>query len=230
MLARAEMRARDFGDAILGFARHVFDQQRRRHSTIRPRNEYLYKKQQHARYLWGKLKFRILKATRSLVKSEENEPLNARLTTRLMRALGSRYASHYWTLAAVRPRSVQAEVFPCWDLETAQLPSIAIVTPSFNQATLVNATIESVLGQDYPRLHYAVVDAGSTDGSVDAINAKKQHLAYYVSERDAGQGDAIRKGFRNISGEIMAYLNSDDLLMPGALWFVGELLCASFRR
>jgi glycosyltransferase involved in cell wall biosynthesis len=87
---------------------------------------------------------------------------------------------------------------------------------------LIEATIESVLGQEYPRLRYAVVDGGSTDGSVDAINAKKEHLAFYVSERDAGQGDAIRKGFRNISGDIMAYLNSDDLLMPGVLRFVGE--------
>ena len=86
----------------------------------------------------------------------------------------------------------------------------------------MKATIESVLGQGYPALRYAVVDGGSTDGSVDAISANKEHLAYFVSESDAGQGDAIRKGFENISGEIMAYLNSDDLLMPGALRFVGE--------
>ena len=87
---------------------------------------------------------------------------------------------------------------------------------------MVRATIESVLAQGYPNLRYAVVDGGSTDGSLEAISASKEHLAYFVSEKDAGQCDAIRKGFRNISGDVMAYLNSDDLLMPGALLFVGE--------
>ncbi len=222
MLALTARRAREFGTAILRCAREVFEQQRKKRSTTQPRNGYLYKKQQHALYLWGKVKFHMVKMTRSLVRSEKNEPLNARLRTRLMRTLDSGHAAHYWKLSQYAPRTVQPEVFPCWLLEAAALPSIAIVTPSFNQANLVSATIDSVLRQNYLNLRYAVVDGGSTDGSVDAINAKKEHLAYYVSENDGGQGDAIRKGFRNISGGIMAYLNSDDLLMPGALRFVGE--------
>ena len=182
------------------------------------RNNYLYQKQQHALYLWGKLKFRIANFARSLVKREKDAPLIARL----MQRLDDGYAYDYWKLSQYAPRPLRAEVFPRWRLEASKLPSLAIVTPSFNQADSVKATIESVLGQGYPALRYAVVDGGSTDGSVDAISVNKEHLAYFVSESDAGQGDAIRKGFQNISGEIMAYLNSDDLLMPGALRFVGE--------
>ena len=222
MLELTGLRAADFGAAILRYAREVFEQQQKRHLITRARSGYLYRKQQHALYLWGKLKFRMITVSRSVVKSEKNVPLNARLMARLMRTLHRGYAADYWRLSQYAPRPVKTEVFPCWGLERTKLPSIAIVTPSFNQADLVNATIDSVLRQNYPKLRYAVVDGGSTDGSVDAIRAKEEHLTYYVSEGDAGQTDAIRKGFRNISGEIMAYLNSDDLLMPGALRFVGE--------
>jgi glycosyltransferase involved in cell wall biosynthesis len=205
MLALTRQRARDLGQQESGSARP------------QP-NNYLYQKQQHALYLWGKLKFRIVNLIRSLVKRDKHAPLIARL----MQRLDDGYACDYWKFSQYAPRPLRAEIFPRWCLEASKLPSLAIVTPSFNQADWVKATIESVLGQGYPALRYAVVDGGSTDGSVDAISVNKEHLAYFVSESDAGQGDAIRKGFQNISGEIMAYLNSDDLLMPGVLRFVGE--------
>jgi glycosyltransferase involved in cell wall biosynthesis len=194
-------------------------EQKPKSDLVRPRrNNYLYQKQQHALYLWGKLKFRIVNFARSLGKREKDAPLVARL----MKKLNDGYRCDYWKLSQYAPRALRAEVFPRWRLEASKLPSLAIVTPSFNQADSVKATIESVLGQGYPALRYAVVDGGSTDGSVDAIRANEEHLAYFVSESDAGQCDAVRKGFENIAGEIMAYLNSDDLLMPGALRFVGE--------
>ncbi|MBI4032695.1 glycosyltransferase [Candidatus Berkelbacteria bacterium] len=95
-------------------------------------------------------------------------------------------------------------------------PSISIVTPSYNQAHFLGATIESILSQDYPNLEYIVIDGGSTDGSVDILRTYGNRIRW-VSEPDRGQTDAINKGLRQTSGEIVAYLNSDDVLEPGAL-------------
>jgi glycosyltransferase involved in cell wall biosynthesis len=105
-------------------------------------------------------------------------------------------------------------------------PSISIVTPSFNQAQFLEATITSVLDQGYPALEYFIIDGGSTDGSREIIERHAPRLAGWVSERDAGQADAINKGWRRATGEVLAYLNSDDIYQPGALARVAEY----FRR
>lgn len=104
-------------------------------------------------------------------------------------------------------------------------PKISIVTPSFNQGGFIEATIRSVLEQDYPELEYWVIDGGSSDGTLDILKKYEDRLRW-ISEPDSGQTNAINKGLRLASGEVLAYLNSDDLYLPGALRRVGAYFAA----
>jgi glycosyltransferase involved in cell wall biosynthesis len=91
------------------------------------------------------------------------------------------------------------------------IPKISIVTPSFNQGEFLEECIDSVLGQNYPNLEYIIMDGGSTDGSVEIIRKYKKYLTYWQSQPDGGQYNAINEGFKKTTGEIMAWLNSDDM-------------------
>ncbi len=102
-------------------------------------------------------------------------------------------------------------------------PKITVVTPSFNQGEYLEETINSVLQQHYPNLEYIIIDGGSTDNSVEIIKKYEKHLAYWHSEPDNGQYDALNKGFEKSTGEILTWINSDDLLTPLSLFTVASI-------
>jgi glycosyltransferase involved in cell wall biosynthesis len=96
-------------------------------------------------------------------------------------------------------------------------PKVSIITPSFNQGRFLEASIRSVLAQTYPNIEYILVDGDSKDESVEIIKKYEQHFAWWVSEKDKGHADALNKGFAHASGEILAWLNSDDVYYPQAV-------------
>ena len=104
---------------------------------------------------------------------------------------------------------------------SGKLPKISVITPTLNQGKFIEKTINSVIGQDYPDLEYIVMDGGSTDNTLEILRRYGGRLKF-TSSKDKGQSDAINKGLKKSSGDILCYLNSDDVLAPGALFKVGE--------
>lgn len=101
-------------------------------------------------------------------------------------------------------------------------PKISIVTPVFNQVKYLEETILSILNQNYPNLEYIIIDGGSTDGTIDIIKKYESQLAYWVSEPDKGMYDALQKGFDHSTGEIMGWLNADDIFLPKSLFAIAK--------
>lgn len=125
------------------------------------------------------------------------------------------------TFEHYRPREIRFPSPYVPKVAAADLPSIQIVTPSLNQARFVGETIESVLGQNYPKLTYVIQDGLSDDGTEEIIEGYRERLVVR-RERDTGQANAINRGFANADSDIMGYLNSDDLLLPDTLGYVAE--------
>jgi glycosyltransferase involved in cell wall biosynthesis len=121
-----------------------------------------------------------------------------------------------WTVAS----PPVAEAMP----DGSPWPRVSIVTPSYNQGQFIEETIRSVLLQGYPDLEYLIMDGGSTDNSVDIIRRYEPWLAYWVSEPDRGQSHAVNKGWQRATGDILAFLNSDDLYLSGAIFRAVEAL------
>ena len=101
-------------------------------------------------------------------------------------------------------------------------PKISIITPSFNQGQFIEETILSILNQDYPNIEYIIIDGGSTDVTVEIIKKYSNRITYWISEKDSGQSEAINKGFKMSTGEIVGWINSDDVLIAGAIKTVME--------
>lgn len=108
----------------------------------------------------------------------------------------------------------------------SKLPRVSIITPSYNQGQFIQETIESVLSQSYPNLEYIVVDGGSTDDTPNILNEYKSSIDKIIIERDNGQSDAINKGFRIATGELVGWLNSDDILLPNTI----DLVVACYKK
>jgi len=102
------------------------------------------------------------------------------------------------------------------------LPKISIVTPSYNQGKFLEETIKSVVSQGYPKLEYIIIDGGSTDGSIEIIKKYETFLSYWASENDQGQTYAITKGMALTTGDLVNWLNSDDILLPGSLMALAQ--------
>ncbi len=96
-------------------------------------------------------------------------------------------------------------------------PKVSIIMPSFNQVQFIERSLLSVLNQNYANIELIVVDGGSTDGTVEVIKKYASHIHYWISESDKGQSDALNKGFGKATGEVVGWLNSDDLYLPGAI-------------
>ena len=120
-----------------------------------------------------------------------------------------------WTVEAPQPPEPLPNDYP-W-------PRISIVTPTLNQGPYIEETIRSVLMQGYPNLEYIIMDGGSTDGTVEIIKRYEPWLAYWISEPDKGQSNAINKGFDRATGALLGWLNSDDTLLPEALTRVAHV-------
>lgn len=120
------------------------------------------------------------------------------------------------------PRPIEIDRVPAIPTSRKTWPKISLVTPSYQQGEFLEQTLLSVLDQDYPNLEYLVMDGGSTDDSVEIIRRHESRLAHWQSEPDGGQAAAVREGLAQSSGEIMAWLNSDDLIFPGTLAYVAD--------
>ena len=120
------------------------------------------------------------------------------------------------------PRPLELDKIPVTRRQADDWPRVTLVTPSYQQAGYLERTLQSVIGQNYPNLEYIVLDGGSDDGSVEIIRRHAAHLAHWESRPDGGQAAAVREGLKRGSGEIMGWLNSDDLIFPGTLRYVAD--------
>ena len=130
-----------------------------------------------------------------------------------------------WTFEQHPPRPLDLRNFPSAPPPPADAPRIVMVTPSYNHGRYLSATIDSILAQNYPGLHYHVQDGASLDATIDILKSHGNSLSW-CSEPDSGQSQAINRGFADTDGDIMAYLNSDDTLLPGTLAYVANYFLA----
>lgn len=120
------------------------------------------------------------------------------------------------------PWTEQSQLLPKQMLDASKLPRISIVTPSYNQGKFIEETIRSVLLQGYPNVEYIIIDGGSTDQTIEIIQKYQQYIAYWISESDHGQADALNKGFIKATGDLIGWQNSDDYYYPDAFMYAAQ--------
>lgn len=133
----------------------------------------------------------------------------------------TRLEAHY------NPREIPEKTILPDEVGVSQYPRISIIVPSFNQGQFIGQTLESIVRQGYPNLELIVIDGGSNDETGEVIRNYDEHIKWWVSEPDNGQANAINKGMARATGDILAWLNSDDCLMPGALFQVAKRFMSS---
>lgn len=143
-------------------------------------------------------------------------PSKAHTLVRLIRSRFQPSLSQYPPIPLKIPEYYHRNTLP----QNESLPAVSIVTPSLNQAQFLEGTIKSVIGQNYPKLEYIIRDGGSMDGTQKILERYQSVLRHFESSPDKGQAHAINLGFRHASGDIMAWINSDDLLLPGTIPYV----------
>ncbi len=248
---RAELAARDAEIASIRSALAERDASLKRHNdglTQLDQAQYLIR-QLHEKERMLQILNRVCAERETLIRkltAESTEPTahlrrlgialdgwwRAKISVPLRHWLERKILDGYWMqigiLKQYEPRPLKWDPrMPRRQLPAHRLPRIGLVTPSYNQAQFLGSTMTNVFRQNYPHLLYVVQDGGSTDGSVDIIQREAARLHHWESARDAGQADAIRKGFTHVAGslapnDIMAWLNSDDLLAPRALHAVAR--------
>jgi glycosyltransferase involved in cell wall biosynthesis len=147
------------------------------------------------------------------------------IEARLPRSWRDKFRPRLWHYRQYGPRVLRVPATYATEVPPENPPRIAVATPSYNHARYLRTTIDSVLAQNYPNLAYVVEDGGSTDGTRQLLESYGSKLLWR-SERDTGQASAINRGLTRFDGEIMAYLNSDDILLPGALAYVAQVFLA----
>jgi glycosyltransferase involved in cell wall biosynthesis/GT2 family glycosyltransferase len=143
------------------------------------------------------------------------------------KSAGRLFRAKIGVLQQYAPRPMKLPAYYAKEVPPQPAPRISIVTPSFNHIGFLERTMRSVLDQNYPNCEYIVQDGGSNDGTVALLRRYSERLAHWESIRDRGQSHAINLGFRHATGDIMAYLNSDDLLLPGSLAYVARYFDAN---
>jgi glycosyltransferase involved in cell wall biosynthesis len=160
---------------------------------------------------------------RSAGKNDLNFPIKIEQMRKFLASLGRPKLEQFYQYAPV-PLSIPEHYRDTSIDSQHPLPVVSIVTPSFNQGLFLGRTITSVLDQNYPKLEYIVQDGASTDGTAQILNRYRSQLTHTESCSDTGQANAINRGFCHASGEVLAWLNSDDILLPGAVSYVVNFL------
>ena len=174
----------------------------------------------------ARLAERLDRVEKRLARIEQTaDSIHDLVNARMRRPWRDKFRPRLWHYRQYSPQVLRVPSVYAAQAAPEKAPRVALVTPSYNHARYLRATIDSVLAQGYPDLAYVVEDGGSTDGTLQLLESYADRVVWR-SERDTGQASAINRGFARVDSEIMGYLNSDDILLPGTLAYVAQTFLA----